>query len=58
MFLRVLGVRFYIHTGRSFRHVTRVLGLSLPAAVTDMYLAGEHPDYIAAAILAVNTTGA
>lgn len=57
MFVHLLGIRFYIHTGASIKRVTDMLGLRHPALVTDMMLSGEHPDYIAAAIMAVNSTG-
>jgi len=45
------------YTGRGIRETLRWAGLVPPANVTDMYLSGEHPAYIAQAAF-VLTCGA
>lgn len=58
MNLNLLGFTSYIHTAKSIKSLCRLLGLRAPAAVTSMYLVGESAEYIAAAVLSVNSVGA
>lgn len=57
MFLKLLSLRIYIHNTRSIKTACWMLGLRCPARINEMYWAGEHPAYLAAAILAVNQQG-
>ncbi len=45
------------YTGGSMKGSIRGLGLEYPAQITSMYLCGEPPEYMAAAVIAVNQGG-
>lgn len=45
------------YTGRSLKASLRALGLEQPSEITAMYLRGEPPEYLTAAVLAVNQGG-
>ena len=45
------------YTGGSLKAAVRGLGLQHPSEITSMYLRGEHSDYLAAAVMAVNQSG-
>ncbi len=57
MFVTLLGLRLWIGCSRDLVWICRYVGLRCPAAICTMYLAGEHEDYLAAAIMACNQTG-
>jgi len=45
------------YTGRAMKSAISSFGLSYPMRVTDMYLGSEPPEYILAAVVAVNQAG-
>jgi hypothetical protein len=45
------------YTGRSMKSWIRSMGMPHPERVTDMYLRGEHPEYIMRASLAIMQIG-
>lgn len=45
------------YTAGAIKRIARYLGYRFPDRLTNMYLGGEPPEYIAAAILAVNQSG-
>ena len=45
------------YTGGAMKRSIRGLGLEYPARITSMYLDGEAPEYMAAAVIAVNQRG-
>jgi len=57
MFMNLLGLRLWIGCARDLVWLCGFMGLRSPAGIVTMYLAGEHEDYLAAAIMAVNQSG-
>lgn len=47
----------YSYTAKAMKGWIRGLRMQHPARVTDMYLSGEHPSYIAQACLVVMQVG-
>lgn len=58
MFITLLGLRIWIGQSRDLNWLCRYVGLRAPAGLCTMYLDGEPQEYLVAAIMAVNQTGA